>query len=53
MERTKWYGQNGMAKILRIKSSINPAPIDNMIFFINPGSTLMLLAFPYVNIIYL
>ena len=26
-------GQNGVAKILRIKSSINPAPIDNMIFF--------------------
>ena len=29
---TKWYGQIGMDKILRIKSSINPAPIDNMIF---------------------
>ena len=29
---TKWYRQNGMAKTLRIKSSINPAPIDNMIF---------------------
>ncbi len=29
---TKWYGQNGTDKILRIKSSINPAPIDNMIF---------------------
>ena len=32
MVLTKWYGQNGMAKILRIKSSINPAPIDNMTF---------------------
>src|SRR6218665_877839 len=32
MERTKWYGQNGTDKILQIKSSINPAPIDNMIF---------------------
>jgi len=29
---TKWYGQNGTDKILRIKSSINAAPIDNMIF---------------------
>src|SRR6218665_2473728 len=29
---TKWNGQNGMAKILRIKSSINPASIDTMIF---------------------
>ena len=28
----KGYGQNGTDKILRIKSSINPAPIDNMIF---------------------
>src|SRR6218665_3409110 len=32
MVRTKWYGQNGTDKILQIKSSINPAPIDNMIF---------------------
>ena len=32
MVRTKWYGQNGTDEILRIKSSINPAPIDNMIF---------------------
>ena len=29
---TKWYGQNGIAKILRIKSSINPTPVDNIIF---------------------
>ena len=29
---TKWYGQNGTDKILRIKSSINPALIYNMIF---------------------
>jgi len=29
---TKWHGQNGTDKILRIKSSLNPAPIDNMIF---------------------
>ena len=29
---TKWDGQNCTDKILRIKSSINPAPIDNMIF---------------------
>jgi len=32
MVRTKWYGQNGTDKVLRIKSSINPSPIDNMIF---------------------
>ena len=32
MARTKWYEQNGTDKILRIKSSINPAPVDNMIF---------------------
>src|SRR6218665_923632 len=32
MAWTKWHGQNGTDKILRIKSSINPAPIDNMIF---------------------
>ena len=25
MVRTKWYGQNGTDKILRIMSSINPA----------------------------
>src|SRR6218665_1308741 len=29
---TKWYGQNGTNKILRINSSINPALIYNMIF---------------------
>ena len=29
---TKWYGKNGTNKISRIKSSINLAPIDNMIF---------------------
>ena len=29
---TKWYGQNGMAKILRIKSLINPASIDTDFF---------------------
>ena len=29
---TKWHRQNGTDKILWIKSSINPAPIDNMIF---------------------
>ena len=29
---TKWYGQNGTDKILLMKSSINPAPIDNVIF---------------------
>jgi len=29
---TKWYGQNVTDKILWIKSSINPASIDNMIF---------------------
>src|SRR6218665_961620 len=50
---TKWYRQNGMAKILWIKSSINPAFIDTMIFFINPASNLTSLAFPYVLIIYL
>jgi len=32
MAWTKWYGQNGTNKILRTKSSINPAPIDNVIF---------------------
>ena len=32
MVRTKWYLQNGTYKILRIRSSINPAPIDIMIF---------------------
>ena len=32
MAWTKWYGQNSTDKILRIKSSINPALIDNMIF---------------------
>src|SRR6218665_1051901 len=49
---TKWYGQNGMAKTLRIKSSINLDPIDNMIFHqscFHFGG----LAFPYVLIIYL
>src|SRR6218665_2077019 len=50
---TKWYGQNGTDKMLRIKSLINPTPIDNMIFFINPASTLMPVAFLYVLIIYL
>ena len=50
---TKWHGQNGTDNILRIKSSINPAPFDNMIFFINPASTLTPLAFLYVLIIYL
>ena len=49
----KWYGQNGMAKILWIKSSINPALIWQQDFFINPTSTLMPLAFPYMLIIYL
>ena len=34
--RTKWYGQNGTDKISGIKSSINPAPIDNMIFSSSP-----------------
>src|SRR6218665_2942446 len=29
---TKWHGQNGTDQILRIKSSINPALIYNMIF---------------------
>src|SRR6218665_2614992 len=32
MAWTKWYGQNGTDKILRIKSSINPDLIYNMIF---------------------
>ena len=34
MARTTWYGNNGRPtdKLLRIKSSINPAPIDNIIF---------------------
>ena len=32
MEWTKCYGQNGTDKILRIKSSANPALIYNMIF---------------------
>jgi len=32
MVRTKWYGQHGTDKILLIKSSINLAPIDIMIF---------------------
>jgi len=32
MAWTKWYGENGTDKILRIKSSINPALIYNMIF---------------------
>src|SRR6218665_857400 len=32
MVRTKWYGQSGIAKKLPIKSSINLAPIDNLIF---------------------
>ena len=49
---TKWHGQNGTDKILWIKSSINPAPIDNDCF-INPVSTLTPLAFLYVPIIYL
>jgi len=46
MARTKWYGKN-----ITDKSSINPVPIDNIIFFINPASILMPLAFPYVLII--
>jgi len=29
---TKWYGQNGTDKTVRIKSSINPVPTDNTIF---------------------
>jgi len=29
---TKWYGQNGTNKTVPIKSSINLAPTDNMIF---------------------
>src|SRR6218665_1801733 len=29
---TKWHGQNGTDELLRIKSSINPALIENMIF---------------------
>ena len=30
---TKWYGQNGTDKMLRIiHQSINPTPIDSMIF---------------------
>jgi len=33
MSRTKWYGQNGMDRIMNLSS--NPAPTDNMIFFIN------------------
>ena len=36
MEWTKWYGQNGTDKILRIKSSINLAPIHNTIFLSVP-----------------
>ena len=31
MAWTKWYGQNGTDRISRIKSSINPTAIDNMI----------------------
>ena len=29
---TKWYGQNGTDEILRVKLSINLAPIENVIF---------------------
>jgi len=29
---TKWYGQNGTDEILRVKSSINLVPIENIIF---------------------
>src|SRR6218665_2946173 len=29
---TKWYGQNGTDEILRVKSSINLDPIENVIF---------------------
>jgi len=50
---TKWYEQNGTYKILRIKSSINLAPIDNMIFFYNPASILTPFAFLFVLFIYL
>src|SRR6218665_3045246 len=32
MAWTKWYGQNDTDKILRIRSSINPSLIYNMIF---------------------
>ena len=46
------YGQNGTDKMLRIKSSINPAPIDTD-FFINCASTLTPLAFLYVLTVYL
>ena len=43
---TKWYGQNGMDKMVRrnwykdkiSNQTINPTPTDNMIF-INPAST--------------
>jgi len=37
MSRTKWYGQNGMDRIMNLSS--NPAPTDNMICLINPSST--------------
>ena len=50
---TKWHEQNGTEKILRIKPSINPAPIDNMIFSSIPLPLWRFLAFLYVLIIYL
>ena len=50
---TKWYGQIGTAKILRIMSSINPVPIDTVIFSSIPASILIPVAFLYVLIIYL
>src|SRR6218665_2226735 len=58
---TKWYGQCGTDKMVQIKyisdkiinHSINPASIDNMIFFFNPASNLTPLAFICVFFIYL
>src|SRR6218665_177834 len=46
ISRTKWYGQNGMDRIMNYSS--NPAPTDNMFFALIPlpfGQNLALLLF--------
>jgi len=63
--RQNGIGQNGTDKningtdkmagtqMVRVNSSINPAPTDNMIFFINLAFTLTSLGFLCVSITYL
>ena len=50
--RTKWYGQNGMDKMLQINHQSIPLLLQYD-FFINPASNLTPLAFLYVLIAYL